>query len=89
MNFANSPGEFAAAGMTPSSMSRYLILGSPRAVLISLLSVAMMSGGMAAEADPAERLVALEHAVDGRHVRQGRKPRRQSTSAAIQQRAKK
>ena len=27
-----------------------------------------------AEADPAERLVALEHAVDGRHVRQGRKP---------------
>src|SRR5262245_34319952 len=27
-----------------------------------------------AEANPAERLVALEHAVDGRYVRQGRKP---------------
>jgi len=50
MNLANSPGEFATAGMTPSSMSRCLILGSPRAVLISLLSVAMMSGGVAAGA---------------------------------------
>ena len=28
MNLGNSPGEFAAAGMTPSSMSRCLILGA-------------------------------------------------------------
>ena len=63
--------------MTPSSMSP---LPDPRVAkggidqLVERRDDVGRRGRGGAEADPAERLVALEHAVDGRHVRQGRKP---------------
>src|ERR1700730_3592756 len=46
MNLANSSGEFGATATAPRSANRCLMFGSSTAALVSLLSMAIISGGV-------------------------------------------
>src|ERR1700730_12778855 len=46
MNLANSSGEFGGTATAPRSVNRCLMFGSSTAALVSLLSMAIISGGV-------------------------------------------